>query len=662
MISCNNSKQGIGIKMENLDTSAKPGDDFFQFADGGWNAAHPLTDEYARFGSFDQLAEDNREQLKGLIDEIVAADNEPGTNAQKIADLYKLVLDTARRETEGLAPMKPWIEKIEAVKDRKEIFPLMTELDVNGLVGNYFGLGIGADMMDSKSNLVSIGQGGLSLGEKEYYLDTDEATTAIREAFKKHVVRMFTLCGFDEKTAQKKMEDVMLIETRIAEKSYSNVQMRDPAANYHKMPFDQLKKDFKGIDWQAYFDALGLYDCDFVDVGQPEPIHEVEAILAQVPVEAHKAYMEWQLIDHAASMLTKELDDANFDFYGRILSGRQEQQPWWKRATSTVSGALGEAIGQLYVEKYFPAEAKERMVTLVKNLQIALGQRIDDQDWMSDETKARAHEKLDAFYVKIGYPDKWKDYSKLTIDPSKSLFDNQIAMTHFFWQDNVERKYKKPVDNTEWFMTPQTVNAYYNPTSNEICFPAAILQPPFFNPNADDATNYGAIGVVIGHEMTHGFDDQGRLFDKDGNMTNWWTAEDDAKFREKANKLAAQFDEVEVLPGVHANGQLTMGENIADHGGLSIAFTALQNAWNGVHPKPIDGFTAEQRFYLGYARVWAQNITDEEIARRTKEDVHSLGNNRVNVSIRNFQSFFDAFGIKEGDPMYRPESERVHIW
>ena len=662
MISCNNSKQGIGIKMENLDTSAKPGDDFFQFADGGWNAAHPLTDEYARFGSFDQLAEDNREQLKGLIDEIVAADNEVGSNAQKIADLYKLVLDTARRENEGLAPMKPWLDKIEAVKDRKEIFPLMTELDVNGLVGNYFGLGIGADMMDSKANLVSIGQGGLSLGEKEYYLDTDEATTAIREAFKKHIVRMFTLCGFDEKVAQKKMEDVMLIETRIAEKSYSNVQLRDPAANYHKMPFEQLKKDFKGIDWQYYFDQLGLYDCDFVDVGQPEPIHEVEDILAKVPVEAHKSYMEWQLIDNSASKLTKELDDANFDFYGKILSGRQEQQPWWKRATSTVSGVLGEAIGQLYVEKYFPAESKERMVTLVKNLQIALGERIDAQDWMSAETKARAHEKLDAFYVKIGYPDKWKDYSKLTIDPSKSLFDNQIAMSHFFWQDNVERKYKKPVDNTEWFMTPQTVNAYYNPTTNEICFPAGILQYPFFDMSADDAFNYGAIGVVIGHEMTHGFDDQGRQFDKDGNFADWWAPGDADKFKEHVQVIVDHFDNIKVLPDLNANGSLTLGENIADHGGLMVAYQAFKNATKDAPLKTINGYTPEQRFFMAYAGVWAGNIRDEQIRNQTKSDPHALGRWRVNGTLPHIDAWYDAFGIKPGDALYLAPEKRASIW
>jgi len=662
MMSCNNPKQGIGIKMENLDTSAKPGDDFFQFADGGWNAAHPLTDEYARFGSFDQLAEDNREQLKGLIDGIVAADNVPGSNAQKIADLYKLVLDTARRDREGLAPLKPWIEKIEAVKDRREIFPLMVELDLNGLAGNYFGVGIGADMMDSKSNLVSVGQGGLSLGEKEYYLDNDDATTAIREAFKKHIVRMFTLCGFDEKTAQNKMEDVMLIETRIAEKSYSAVQQRDPAANYHKMSFDQLKKDYKGIDWQMYFDKLGIGDCDFVDVGQPEPIHEVEAILAQVPVEAHKSYMEWQLIDHSASLLTQELDKANFDFYGKVMSGRQEQQPWWKRATSTVSGALGEAIGQLYVEKYFPAESKERMTTLVKNLQIALGERIDAQDWMSDSTKARAHEKLDAFYVKIGYPDKWKDYSKLVIDPSKNLFENNIAMTKFFWQDMVERKYKKPVDNTEWFMTPQTVNAYYNPTTNEICFPAGILQYPFFDMSADDAFNYGAIGVVIGHEMTHGFDDQGRQFDKEGNFTDWWAAGDADKFKEHVQVIVDHFDNIKVLPDLNGNGSLTLGENIADHGGLMIAYQAFKNATKDAPLKTINGYTPEQRFFMAYAGVWAGNIRDEEIRNRTKSDPHALGRWRVNGTLPHIDAWYEAFGITPDNKLYLAPDKRARIW
>ncbi len=662
MISCNNSKQGMGIRLENLDASVKPGDDFFQFADGGWNAAHPLTDEYARFGSFEQLAEDNRKQLKSLIDEIVAADNEPGSNAQKIADLYKMVLDTARRDREGLSPIKSWIEKVEAVKERKEIFPLMVEMDLNGLVGNYFGVGIGADMMDSKNNLVSIGQGGLSLGEKEYYLDTDDATTAIREAFKKHIVRMFSLCGFDEKTAQKKMEDVMLIETRIAQKSYSAVQQRDPAANYHKMSFDQLKKDYKGIDWQLLFDSMGIGDCDFVDVGQPEPIHEVEAILAQEPVDAHKSYIEWQLIDHAASRLTTELDKANFDFYGKVMSGRQEQQPWWKRATSTVSSVLGEAIGQLYVEKYFPASSKERMTTLVRNLQIALGERIDAQDWMSDSTKAVAHEKLDAFYVKIGYPDKWRDYSKLVIDPSKSLFENNMAISRFFLEDMIERKYKKPVDNTEWFMTPQTVNAYYNPTTNEICFPAGILQYPFFDMSADDAFNYGAIGVVIGHEMTHGFDDQGRQFDKDGNFTDWWAEGDADKFKAHVQVISDFFDSIKVLPDLNANGALTLGENIADHGGLMVAYQAFKNATKDAPLETVNGYTPDQRFFMAYAGVWAGNIRDEEIRNRTKSDSHALSRWRVNGTLPHIDAWYDAFGITEGDALYLPKEKRASIW
>lgn len=662
IISCNNSKQGMGIRLENLDTTVAPGDDFFQYATGGWNAAHPLTDEYARFGSFDQLAEENRKQLKDLIDNIVASDNEFGTNAQKIADLYKLVLDTARRDNEGLAPLKPWIDKIEAVRERKEIFPLMVELDLHGLAGGYFNLGIGADMMDSKNNLVSIGQGGLSLGEREYYLDTDEATVAIREAFKKHIVRMFILCGFDETTAQRKMEDVMMIETRIAEKSYSAVQRRDPVANYHKMTFEQLKKDYKGIDWQMMFDRLGMGDCDMVDVGQPEPIHEVEAILAQVPVEAQKSYMEWSLIDNSASILTMELDQANFDFYGKVLSGRQEQQPWWKRATSTVSGTLGEAIGQLYVEKYFPSEAKERMLTLVNNLKVALGERIDEQDWMSDVTKARAHEKLDAFYVKIGYPDKWKDYSKLTIDPGKTLFENSIEISLFYWKDILERKYKKPVDNTEWYMTPQTVNAYYNPTTNEICFPAGILQYPFFDMSADDAFNYGAIGVVIGHEMTHGFDDQGRQFDKEGNLNDWWAAGDADKFKEHVQVLVDHFDTIKVLPDLNANGQLTLGENIADHGGLMVAYQAFKNATKDAPLKTVNGFTPEQRFFMAYAGVWAGNIRDEEIRNRTKSDPHSLSCWRVNGTLPHIDAWYEAFDITEEDALYIPKEKRATIW
>ena len=663
MVSCGKSaQQGMGIKLENLDQTAKAGDDFFQFACGGWMKNNPLTDEYARFGSFDMLAENNREQLKGLIDEIVTTEHEHGTNAQKIADLYNLVMDTVRRNQEGIAPIKPYIDKVEAIVSIDQVFPTMVALEYDGMANGYFGVGIGADMMNSKMNIVGVGQGGISLGEKEYYMDTDEATTAIREAYKKHIVRMFKLYGFDEETAQKKMQGVMNIETRIADKSYNGVQQRDPVANYHKMSYSQFLEDYKGIDWNLYFSTMGMNGIEEIDVNQPEPIHEVERILAEVPVEDHKAYMEWQIIDGSASQLSQEFDQANFDFYGTVMSGKKEQQPMWKRATSTVSGILGEAIGQLYTEKYFPAASKARMEELVHNLQVALGQRIDEQDWMSDSTKARAHEKLDAFYVKIGYPDKWRDYSKMEIDPSKSFVDNMIEVSHYMLADAIERRFNKPVDNTEWFMTPQTVNAYYNPTTNEICFPAGILQYPFFDMEADDAFNYGAIGVVIGHEMTHGFDDQGRQFDKEGNMNDWWAEGDADRFTKHVQIIVDHFDSIEVLPGLHANGSLCLGENIADHGGLMVAYQAFKNATKDNPLPDKDGFTADQRFFLAYAGVWAANIRDEEIRNRTKSDVHSLSRWRVNGTLPHIDAWYDAFGVTEGDALYLPKEKRAVIW
>lgn len=664
LVACTTQQEktmNAGIKPENLDTTAVAGSDFYQYACGGWMASHPLTAEYARYGSFDKLAEDNREQLKGLIDEITSAENAPGSNAQKIADLYNLYMDTVRRDQEGIEPIRPVLARIAAITEQSQIFPEMVNLSFEGVDG-YFGMGIGADMMDSKSNIVSIGQGGLTLGQKEYYLDTDEATTQIREAYKQHIVKMFTLYGFDEATAQQKMESVLAIETRIAQVSYSRVQMRDPAANYHKLSYDELLAQYPGIDWNYLFTTMGLNGVEEVDMNQPEPIHEVEAILAEVPVEDQKAYMEWQCITGNAGKLSSTLDKTNFEFFGTVMSGRQEQQPMWKRATALVSGLMGEAIGQIYVEKYFPAAAKERMEKLVANLQTALGQRIDEQEWMSDSTKMRAHEKLDAFYVKVGYPDKWKDYSKLDINPEKNYFDNMVAAGHFMWNDMVERKFKKPVDNTEWYMTPQTVNAYYNPTTNEICFPAGILQYPFFDMEADDAFNYGAIGVVIGHEMTHGFDDQGRQFDKEGNFTDWWAAGDADKFNERVQVLVNHFDSIEVLPGLKANGNLTLGENIADHGGLMVAYQAFKNATKDAPLEDKYGFTPDQRFFLAYAGVWAGNIRDEEIRNRTKSDPHSLGRWRVNGTLPHIDAWYEAFGITPDSPMYIAPDQRAKIW
>ena len=664
MVACKEKKSmelSAGIDPVNMDTTVTAGNDFYQYACGGWLKNNPLTDEYSSYGSFDVLAENNRQQLKDLIDSIVVADNVKGSNAQKIADLYNLVMDTVRRNSEGIAVVKPILNRIEAIENRSDILKEMTELDPYG-VGGYFEIGLGADLMDSKMNIVGIGQGGLSLGSKEYYFDDDDATKAIREAFKKHVVRMFQLFGYDEATATKKMNAVWSIEMRIADKSYDNVQLRDIPNNYHKMTYADLKNEFSGIDWDAFFSILGLDSVDYVDVNQPEPIHEVEKILSEASLEDQKALMEWQLIDGVASMLTTEIDDANFDFYGRTMSGQQEQKPLWKRATSSVSGTLGEAIGQLYAEKYFPAAAKERMLKLVANLQKALGERIDAQEWMSDSTKIRAHEKLDAFYVKVGYPDKWKDYSKLNIDPTKTLFENSVAANRFFWADQVERKYKKPVDNTEWYMTPQTVNAYYNPTTNEICFPAGILQYPFFDMNADDAFNYGAIGVVIGHEMTHGFDDQGRQFDKEGNMFNWWAGGDDVKFNERAKVLVDHFNKIEVLPGVKANGALTIGENLADHGGLMIAYQAYKNVTKDAPLEDKFGLTADQRFFLAYSGVWAENIRDEYALQLTKSDPHSLTRQRVNGTLPHIDTWYEAFDIQPSDSLYIAPENRAKIW
>ncbi|MBP9987566.1 MAG: M13 family metallopeptidase, partial [Bacteroidales bacterium] len=652
MTACGSHQLGIGIKSENLDPTAVAGDDFYQYACGGWMEANPLTAEYSRYGSFDALAENNREQLKGLIEEIVSTNHDASTNAGKIANLYNIYMDTTARNNQGIGLVKPYFDRIASITSTDEIVPMIAELGHDGLVDGYFGYSIGADSKDSKNNILGVYQGGITLGEKEYYLDTDEATTAIREAYRKHIVRMFTLYGFDQAVAEAKMADVMRIETRIAENSRSAVELRDPEANYNKMAMDQVRSEFSGINFDLLFASDGMTDVDFVDMGQPEAIHAVEKIIAEEPVESQKAYLEWQLINNTATSLTTELDNANFDFYGRVLSGREEQQPMWKRATSLVSGYLGEAIGQLYVEKYFPAAAKERMEKLVKNLQTALGERIDAQEWMSDETKTLAHEKLDAFYVKVGYPDTWKNYDNLVIDPGKSFFENKIAMHHYFVADMVERKFKKPVDNTEWFMTPQTVNAYYNPTTNEICFPAGILQYPFFDMNADDAFNYGAIGVVIGHEMTHGFDDMGRQFDKEGNLNDWWTDEDAEKFQNRVQTLVDFFDNINVLPDLKANGSLTLGENIADHGGLMISYQAFKNATKDAPLGEVDGFTPEQRFFIAYANVWAGNIRDEEIRNRTKSDPHSLGRWRVNGTLPHIDAWYDAFGVTEENAMY----------
>jgi len=649
-----------GIDLANLDTTAVPGTDFFRFATGGWNDAHPLTAEYARFGSFDQLAENNNTQLRELIENVAAQQNQPGSIADKIAQMYNSVMDSVSLNKQGIEPIRKDLQRIDGVYDKPELFRLYAGLQAEGIDG-LFGYYINADIKNSAMNLLQIWQDGLVMGQKEYYLDTDSATTAIREAYKQYMAKLFLRCKVaTEEEMDARVRGVLDLETRLARISRSRTELRDDEKNYNKMSYDSLLAAFPGIDWNFYFSVQGAKGIKEVSVGQPEVIHEIEAIWQQADLAVLKDYVRWQLINAAAGCLDDETRAANFDFFGRAMQGKQEDRPRWKRAVSATQGALGEAIGQLYVEKYFPAAAKERMIQLVRNLQVALGQRIDAQDWMSDSTKAVAHEKLDAFIVKVGYPDKWKDYSELEI--GRNFWENVKATALWRTHDEIRRKLNQPVDNTEWYMTPQTVNAYYNPTTNEICFPAGILQPPFFDMQADDAFNYGAIGVVIGHEMTHGFDDQGAKFDKDGNLRQWWTEEDTRRFEERTHVMRDFFNNIEVLPGLCGNGQLTLGENMADHGGLQVAFQAFKNATAAAPLKDEDGFTPEQRFFLAYAGVWAGNVRDEEIRNRTKSDPHSLGRWRVNGALPHIDAWYEAFHITESDPMFVPKADRVTIW
>lgn len=650
-----------GLDLNDMDPSIKPGTNFFDYAGGNWRKSHPIPAEYSRYGSFEVLIENNERQLHDLIEQLAKEKHPAGSLEQKIGDLYNLAMDSTRRNREGWTPIKGQLEQVAAIKTIKDLTVLSAQLGRYG-VSSYFNIGVGSDMKDSKMNIVGIQQGGLSLGNRDYYLENDEATQKIREAYKQYIVKMFRLVGDDEATAQKKMEAVFNIELRIAKASKSMVELRDPEANYHKMGFCQLLNDYPGIDWSTLLLCSGFPAIEYVDMGQPENIKEIEKLMADTPIEDQKAYMAFKVIENAASQLSDDFRNATFDFYGRVMSGTTQDRARWKRAIGAVQGVLGEAVGKMYVEKYFPASSKERMVQLVRNLQKSLGERIQEQKWMSKETKEKALEKLNTFYVKIGYPDTWMDYSGLTIDPSKSYFENLCQASAFMTDYFIQKDVNKPVDRARWQMTPQTINAYYNPTTNEICFPAGILQPPFFNPEADDAANYGAIGVVIGHEMTHGFDDQGSQFDKDGNLKNWWTEADRKNFEARTKVMADYFSKIEVLPGLYGNGKLTLGENIADHGGLNIAFQAFKEA-TATHPlADKDGFTPEQRFFLSYAKVWIDNIRDEEIRNRTKNDPHSLGRWRVNGALPHIDAWYKAFNIGKNDPLYVPAKQRVDVW
>ena len=652
-----------GIPLENLDRSCTPGEDFYQFACGGWVKNNPLPAAYSRFGSFDRLQQDNNERINGILTELLKNQYAVGTVEQKLSDFYKLAMDSTRRNAEGVKPAMPFIKEIESCKTKYALLQLQQKYP-SMAIGRTFSAWFGADEKDAKWNILNVNQSGLTLGQKEYYLDNDEATTKIREAYKTHIVNMFKLFGFSKKAALLKMNDVLNVETKLAKVSKSRTELRDVEANYNKMTIDEFESRYPDLTLSEWMSADGVpseYIRQIV-VGQPDFLAGANTVVKDMTPGQLKAYMEWDVINSCASILSDEVEAEHFDFFGKTMSGRKENHPRWKRATNLVQSMMGEALGKIYVGKYFPAAAKERMEKLVKNLQVALAERIKAQDWMDESTKQNALDKLNTFYVKVGYPDKWKDISGMKIDPAKSFFSNVLECREFLHKWNLDHKAGKPVDRDEWHMTPQTVNAYYNPTTNEICFPAGILQVPFFDMTADDAFNYGAIGVVIGHEMTHGFDDQGRHYDKEGNMTDWWTAEDGKNFAQRANAYADFFSAIKVLPDLNANGKLTLGENLADHGGLQVAFYAMKNAMAGQPLPTLDGFTPEQRFFLAYAGVWANNITEAEIRSRTKSDPHSLGKYRVNGALPHIDMWYDAFGIQPSDKMFVPKEKRLSLW
>ena len=664
LASCNTPQKEVvkiaAINPANMDTTVAAGTDFYEYACGGWIKNNPLKPEYARFGTFDQLLENNQEQLRVLIEELSATPHEAGSVAGKIGALYAMGLDSTKLNADGVAPIKEELAAINALATKSDVSKMVATLHKEGMAP-FFALFVGADEKNSAMNIVQLYQAGIGMGDRDYYLLEDEGSAKMRDAYRAYINKLFTLAGSSPEQADAAVDAMMKIEKAIAEISYGREDLRDSQKNYNKLAYEDFKQIESPLDWDVYFESMGLAGLKELDAKQINFYKDMNKALQNTTVDEQKYYLAFNLLSAAAPYLSDDFVDADFEFYGKVMSGKQEQQPRWKRSLNTVNGALGEAVGEMYVEKYFPASSKEKMLTLVGNLQTALSERINGLEWMSDTTKAKAQEKLAAFTVKIGYPDKWRDYSGLEIKDD-SYWAN-VRRSNIFDMAYQLADVDKPVDKSRWHMNPQTVNAYYNPTTNEICFPAAILQPPFFNPDADDAVNYGAIGVVIGHEMTHGFDDQGRNYDKDGNLIDWWTAEDAVRFKERADKLVDQYDQIIVIDTLHANGRFTLGENIADHGGLLVAHQAYLNSLKGKEtPAPIDGFTNEQRFFLGYATLWGQNIRPEEIRRRTKIDPHSLGKWRVNAALRNIAPFYAAFDIKEGDPMFMAPADRVVIW
>jgi len=653
-------KEEKNLKVEYINDSIDPGDNFYQFANDGWMEAHPLPEDESRFGSFDLLRKNTREKVRNILEESASGDYKEGSIEQKIGDLYSLGMDTEKIKQQGLKPIEDDLKAIEAIQTKEELINQITYFHKYG-IGSLFRLSAGADAKNSKMNIAQLSQGGLGMSDRDYYLKEDERTRNIRKAYRNFIPKIFKLAGASSQEASAVTETIMDVETRLAKASMTRLERRDPHKTYNKMKLEELKQLCPNFNWEDYFKGLEIEVPDSMNVRQPEFFKEVNSMLAEVSIDTWKTYLRWNLLNSTAEYLPPEFAEANFEFYGKTMQGLQEMKPRWRRVLEVTNRSLSDPIGKKFVEKHFPPEAKKRMVTLVNNLQDAFAQRIKRLDWMSEETKEKALDKLSVMNVKIGYPDEWRDFSDLTIDTSSYVAN--VLTSRKFNKSYQLNKIDKPVDENEWFMPPQTVNAYYAPSMNEICFPAGILQPPFFYLEGDAAVNYGAIGAVIGHEMTHGFDDQGRKYDKEGNLNDWWTQKDAERFDKRSQVLVKQYNQKTVLDTVHADGKLTLGENIADLGGMSIAYTAFKNATDDKDlPEKIDGYTPEQRFFLAWARVWAQNIRDKEILRRTQEDVHSLGIHRVNGPLPNIDAFYQAFNITGEDKLYIPEEKRAKIW
>ncbi len=649
-----------GVNKADMDMSVRPGDDFYQYAGGGWLKANPMKPEYSSYGVFNDLAETNRKQIRELFENLSKEKHAFGSVGQKVADLYNMAMDSVRLNKEGAAPLQKDLDKVKAFSKKADFTAFIA--DQHLYKGNpFFGIGVDTDLKNSDLNVMWLSAGTSGLPDRDYYLNTDADSKKKQEAYRAYLSKIFQLSGYKKKEAEKAAKVIYNIEYQFAEAEMSRAEARDYNKLYNIYTIDMLQKDYPAIQWAKYFELMGVKDVKQVILTEPKVMAVAQKLMSTLSEQDIKYYVAGLIIKSSTSVLSDDFVNANFDFYGRLLNGQKEQKARWKRALGFPNSLLGEAVGELYVSKYFAGESKAKMLKLIDNLRKALATRIANLAWMNDTTKINALVKLNSFTVKVGYPDKWRDYSKLTIDPAKSLYDNVAAATYVETLRNLE-KFGKPVDKSEWGMTPQTVNAYYNPTTNEICFPAAILQAPFFDVNADDATNYGAIGVVIGHEMTHGFDDQGRNFNADGNMVDWWTAGDSKRFTAAAEKLAAQFDQITVVGDLKANGHLTLGENIADQGGLRISYDAFKTTQQFQEGKDIDGFTPAQRFYLSYGRIWAEHMTEEAIYQQTKSDPHSIGRNRVNATLRNIDTWYDAFGVKEGDKMWLAPAERAIVW